>query len=213
MTLIKRITSILALGPVIALALPLVLQPATALGNSEPDDSGTTVTKKKGAKTILKGTQKDGKKAKRKLFAIKCIKGKIWDNTKRRCVAEEESSSLDHNSIYSYGRNLARAGLYHDALRVLYLAPNQGDPRVLNQLGFANRKLGNMGEALKYYHAAVASNPDFSLVREYLGEAYIQLGQLEKAREQLTQIERICGGKACRDYSMLSKIMVESQLR
>ena len=73
--------------------------------------------------------------------------------------------------------------------------------------------LGKLDVALGYYRAAVAEDPDFSLVREYLGEAYIQLGLLEKAREQLSEIERICGSKACNEYGQLANLIVDSQIR
>ena len=78
-------------------------------------------------------------------------------------------------------------------------------------LGFSNRKSGRMDVALGYYRKAVATDPDFSLVREYLGEAYIQLGMMEKAREQLTQIERICGSRVSDEYGQLASLIVENQ--
>jgi len=138
--------------------------------------------------------------------------GKIYNEKRKRCVKEaKKSSSLDQDLIFKDGRKLAYGGLYEDAIDVLSLAPNQGDPRILNMLGFSSRKLGRMDIAFSYYQRAVATDPDFSLVREYLGEAYIQLGLLEKAREQLTEIERICGGRTCSEYSQLASLMVKSQ--
>lgn len=211
MALKNPITQIAALVPVIALAMPLLMQPALTYAAGESEDSGT-LTKSDEDKT-LPGKKDDIKKEEKKKFVIKCLKGKIWDSTKKKCTAEEDTSSLDQDSIYTYGRYLARSEQYDDAIRVLKLAHDQSDPRVLNYLGYSNRKLGNMDEALGYYHAAISANPDFTLVREYLGEAYIQLGQLEKAREQLTQIQRICGNQTCREYAMLTKYMVDHQLR
>ena len=202
MNFIQKITSISTLLPIAALAVILIANPAVGFAAGESGESDVTATKKE-----------DGKEVKKKEFVLKCFGKRIWDKEEKKCVKEEKSSSLDQDSIYAHGRNLARAGQYNDAIRVLYLASDQSDPRVLNYLGYSNRKLGNMDNALKYYHAAVASNPDFSLVREYLGEAYIQLGMLEKAREQLTQIERICGAQTCREYSMLSKYMIDYQIK
>lgn len=152
-----------------------------------------------------------------------CEEGLVWDPnakalmglSKGKCVkpedvvkVEEEKQSL----IYDYGKWLAKQGSYNKAITVLYSAPDQHDPRVLNYLGYSHRKLGKMDEALGYYKAAIAQNPDFSLVREYLGEAYIQLGMLEQAREQLTEIERICGGKSCGEYGQLANLIVDSQI-
>ncbi|MFK5978662.1 MAG: tetratricopeptide repeat protein [Rhizobiaceae bacterium] len=126
---------------------------------------------------------------------------------------KKKSSSLDQDSIFRQGRSFAYAGDYEKAIVVLTSAPDQGDPRILNMLGFSNRKSGRMDVALGYYRKAVATDPDFSLVREYLGEAYIQLGMMEKAREQLTQIERICGSRVCEEYGQLASLIVKSQTK
>jgi len=150
----------------------------------------------------------------------KCKEGMVWDPEaktlfgKGKCVNAADlnkSGNQKQGLIYDYGKQLAKAGEYELAIATLKLAPDQGDPRVLNYLGYSHRKLGKMDEALGYYHAAIAHNPDFSLVREYLGEAYIQLGLLEQAREQLTEIERICGGRTCGEYGELARLIVDSQ--
>ncbi len=152
--------------------------------------------------------------------APKCKDGQVWDPNaatlfgKGKCVESadiKKPAPEKQSMIYNYGKSLAKSGEYDQAIRVLALAPDQNDPRVLNYLGYSHRKLGKMDEALTYYQAAIAQNPDFSLVREYLGEAYIQLGQLEQARAQLTQIERICGGRTCGEYGQLAKLIVDSQ--
>lgn len=149
----------------------------------------------------------------------KCKQGQVFDPEARtllgkgKCVNAADIKKPDKQKqslIYDYGKSLAKAGDYELAIATLKLAPDQDDPRVLNYLGYSNRKLGRMDEALGYYHAAVAKNPDFSLVREYLGEAYIQLGMLEQAREQLTEIERICGGRACGEYGQLAEMIVRA---
>jgi len=201
-----------------ALALPLLALPVSTYSATELDNVAPRCKTGKiwnfARKRCMDADDIDsGKASAKKNPPIKCVGKRVWNAKRKRCVADEKSSSLDQETIYTYGRDLARAGKFDDALRVLYLVPDQNDPRVLNYLGYTNRKLGNMDTALEYYHAAVASNPNFTLVREYLGEAYIQLGQLEKAREQLTHLERICGNNTCREYSMLAKYMVDSQLQ
>lgn len=152
-----------------------------------------------------------------------CPEGEVWDPEAKRlfgkgkCVKEADLKTKPEEEkqglIYDYGRSMAKAGHFEKAIGALKMAPDQDDPRVLNYLGYSNRKLGNMDVALGYYRAAVAKDPDFSLVREYLGEAYIQLGLLEKAREQLSEIERICGSKACGEYGQLANLIVDSQTR
>ena len=152
----------------------------------------------------------------------KCKTGQVWDPNaatlfgKGKCVAAADVKKPEKQKqgmIYDYGKWLAKNGDFAEAIATLQLAPDQSDPRVLNYLGYSHRKLGKLDQALGYYHAAVAQDPDFSLVREYLGEAYIQLGELEAAREQLTQIERICGGRSCGEYGQLADLIVDSQLK
>ena len=142
---------------------------------------------------------------------IKCKKGKVWDKKKKKCIDKEETSSLDQDSIYETGRDLAYVGRYEEAITILGLVHNHQDVRVLNMLGFSHRKSGNMDLALSFYQKAIDHNPDYSLVREYLGEAYIQLGMLEKAREQLSEIERICSGRTCGEYRKLADLIVAEQ--
>jgi len=202
--------------PVIGLVLGLgVGQPAYAAGGDGGSDSGG-----------------DGGGAASQSFVPKCKKGFVRaPGPKFKCIPKpaknagakkkkgffnffkKKSSSLDQDSIFKLGRGLAYAGDYEKAIIVLAGAPDQGDPRILNMLGFSNRKSGRMDVALGYYSKAVASDPDFSLVREYLGEAYIQLGMMEKAREQLTQIERICGSRVCEEYGQLATLIVKSQTK
>ena len=184
--------------PAIALMASLNLSlPALAAGDGD-NDSGTKPA----------DSSDDTKKS---LFQIKCKEGKVWVKEKLRCIDEAEIEKEDQSSIYELGRDFAYAGDYLEAIRTLTKAPDQTDPRVLNMLGFSNRKLGQMDIALAYYRKAVASNPDYSLVREYLGEAFIQLGMLEKAREQLTEIERICGSRNCDEYGKLAALIVDGQ--
>jgi tetratricopeptide (TPR) repeat protein len=141
----------------------------------------------------------------------KCATGKIYDKKQKKCV-DEDTSSLNQDSIFETGRALAYSERYDEAIRVLSLAKDKSDPRVLNMLGYSHRKTGQIELALGFYEQSIAQNPNYSLVREYLGEAYIELGMLEKAREQLSEIERICESRSCDEYHQLASLMVKSQL-
>jgi tetratricopeptide (TPR) repeat protein len=188
--------------PIVAFAAAMLISAGAAFAAGE-SSSGTTETNTGNTATLPQ----------------KCKEGMVWDPNaktlfgKGKCVnaADLKKNGNKQGMIYDYGKQLAKAGEYELAIATLKLAPDQNDPRVLNYLGFSHRKLGRMDEALGYYHAAIAQNPDFSLVREYLGEAYIQLGLLEQAREQLTEIERICGGRTCGEYGELARLIVGSQ--
>lgn len=133
-----------------------------------------------------------------------CSKNKVWDAKQKKCVPVQKSSNLSDDNIYDGARDLAYHGRYDEAIVLLKLANNPQDPRILNYLGYSTRKLGRVEEGLTYYQAALKADPDYTLVMEYMGEAFLQLGQVDKAREQLTAIERRCG-KGCREYSMLDQ--------
>lgn len=73
-------------------------------------------------------------------------------------------------------------------------------PDVLNYMGFASRKLGRFDAALAYYDEALRIDPAHLGATEYLGELYIQMGQVERARSQLARLDRLCAyGCAQRD--------------
>jgi tetratricopeptide (TPR) repeat protein len=63
---------------------------------------------------------------------------------------------------------------------------------VLNYLGFASRKLGRLDAALGYYREALQLEPNHLGATEYLGELYIQMGELERARTQLARLDQLC---------------------
>ena len=62
----------------------------------------------------------------------------------------------------------------------------------LNLLGFTARKSGRLDVAGKYYDAALKLHPEHIGALEYQGELFLQLGKIEKAKTNLTKLEKIC---------------------
>jgi len=54
-----------------------------------------------------------------------------------------------------------------------------------NLVGFGYRKLGNYDKAIAAYTQAIGYKADYAPAHEYLGEAYLELGKLDRAKEQL----------------------------
>jgi predicted Zn-dependent protease len=125
------------------------------------------------------------------------------DKPKPKPKPKPKDSSLNQDQTYSLGYWQAKNGQYDAALATLRSAPNQNDPRVQTMTGFTLRKLGRVDEAFGYYFKALATRPDATTTRQYLGEAYLQIGDPARAREQLAEIARRCG-TACEDYVALS---------
>jgi predicted Zn-dependent protease len=129
-------------------------------------------------------------------------KGKKSKGKKKK--SKEKTGSLSDDQIYSLGYWQAKSGQYGAALDTLRSAGHSNDPRIETMIGFTLRKLGRLEEAMGYYDRVLASHPDRTTTRQYLGEAFLQLGQPDKAREQLGEIAKRCG-TACEDYRLLAE--------
>ena len=132
----------------------------------------------------------------------KCKKGEVKDKN-GKCV-KASSGVLPDEDLYQQGRALAKAGEYDWALTVLSAISNQNDPRVLNYIGYSYRKSGDIDKGVAYYHKALAIDPNYVLVREYLGEGYIAAGKVNLARAELAEIAKRCG-TTCEEYQDLAE--------
>lgn len=116
---------------------------------------------------------------------------------------KNRQGALDQDQIYSVGYWQAKSGQYAAALATLQTAQDQSDPRIQTMIGFTLRKLGRVDEAMGYYQRVLAAHPDRTTTRQYLGEAFLQIGDPAKAREQLAEISKRCG-TSCEDYQLLA---------
>lgn len=130
-----------------------------------------------------------------------CKDGKVWDIEKKECV-EPKKSGFNDDQLYKAAREFAYAGQYGNAIEVLHLAKNQDDPRILNYLGYANRKSGHMELGMRYYRKALQADDNYILARSYMGQALIEQGDTEGAKVQLVEI-RDRGGENSWAYRSL----------
>jgi len=96
--------------------------------------------------------------------------------------------------LYSEALRLINLGEYDAAISDLraagiILGPH---PDVLTYIGFANRKKNQKDAAFAYYSAALTIAPDHLSANEYLGEYYVELGDLESAQAQLDILNELC---------------------
>lgn len=138
----------------------------------------------------------------------RCAQHKQGSSAWKRCMGQRKKLK-DDVDVYAAGYWLAKAGEHAAALDVLRSASNQADPRIQTMIGFSLRMLGHVDEAMAYYAAALAANPDLTSTRQYLGEAYLQKGDRIAALGQLGEIERRCG-KTCEDYRLLATAIERS---
>lgn len=121
-----------------------------------------------------------------------CEKGFVWDKKKEECV-KIEASIMPDDEIYKNARELAYDGQYDNALKLLAMADNPRDPRILTYQGYANRKAGRVAKGMEYYQQALNIDPTFVLARSYMGQAFVQTGQIDAAEEELVQIAALSG--------------------
>jgi Flp pilus assembly protein TadD len=139
-----------------------------------------------------------------------CPKGKVYSQQKQMCV-DAQSGIVDDRSLTAYAYRLAREARYEEALAMLDLLREPNTPEALNYRGYATRKLGRVDEGIGYYLQAVALDPDYTLVREYLGEAYLTKGDVASAKLQLAEIEKRCG-TTCESYGELAEAIAGSDI-
>jgi tetratricopeptide (TPR) repeat protein len=70
----------------------------------------------------------------------------------------------------------------------------------------------NMDLVFKHYNEALRHNPKHRGAHEYIGEAYLMVGKLGKAKEHLVQLDRLCFFP-CGEYSDLKKAVAEYEAK
>jgi Flp pilus assembly protein TadD len=73
-----------------------------------------------------------------------------------------------------------------------------------NLLGYSYRNLKRYDDALVAYKQALTLDPKHRGAHEYIGIAYIQMGQLDKAKEHLDALDKICLF-SCEEYRDLKE--------
>ena len=118
--------------------------------------------------------------------------------------AVDNMSSTDAPDLTSV-RAKIKAQDYAAALAELRdLAEDTQQADVYNLLGFALRKTGDFKTSLTYYTKALELQPDHKAAREYLGELYVETGNMEKAKEQLAALAKLCPS-GCEEREDLQK--------
>ena len=61
-----------------------------------------------------------------------------------------------------------------------------------NLMGFSLRKLGDYKQAYTFYRKALDFDPVHKGAHEYLGELYVETGQMAKAKGELAALVKLC---------------------
>jgi Tfp pilus assembly protein PilF len=73
-----------------------------------------------------------------------------------------------------------------------------------NWLGYATRRNGDAARAVALYEKALAIDPKHRGAHEYIGEAYLVLGDLAKAKAHLARLDALCFF-SCEEYRDLKR--------
>jgi Flp pilus assembly protein TadD len=75
---------------------------------------------------------------------------------------------------------------------------------IQNYIGYAYRRLHQMGPAIGHYQQALMLNPRHRSAHEHLGEAYLVLGEPARAQQLLAALENLCL-IPCEEYDDLKR--------
>ena len=129
-----------------------------------------------------------------------------------RALAVDTVTSRDAPDLTSV-RAKIKAKSYPAALAELkVLAETHQHADVYSLMGFSFRKTGDYTSALTYYKKALDYDADHKGAHEYLGELYVETGDLPKAREQLAILTRLCP-QGCEEREDLEKALASAPAR
>lgn len=83
---------------------------------------------------------------------------------------------------------------------------------VYNLMGFSLRKTGDHKQAYTFYRKALDFDPEHKGALEYLGELYVETGQVDKARENVVLLKKLCPG-GCEELADLEQAIASAAPR
>lgn len=121
---------------------------------------------------------------------------------------QPQAKPVDAN--YTRAKAMIEAKDYKGAVPLLQqvVAKDPKNADAYNLMGFATRKSGDAAGSLQYYQQALAVDPRHIGAYEYLGEAYLMMGRLPEAEQQLMRLDSLCTF-GCTEYRMLKAAIAD----
>lgn len=119
-------------------------------------------------------------------------------------AATTVATTVDHLAL---GRAAKEKSDWKTAIAELTLAVAAApkNPDASNLLGYSYRKSGNLPKAFEFYAITLKLDPKHIGALEYQGEAFVESGQIVKAKANLVKLATVCKNKTCEQYVDLSK--------
>ena len=129
-------------------------------------------------------------------------------------AVSSSSGTASKSADFTAGETAAMDGNFEAAVgylsKVVNTDPTNADG--YNLLGFSYRKLGNVELAFENYRAALEIEPNHQGANEYIGELYLQLGDLANAEKHLKVLDEACFF-GCQAYTDLKTAIKKFKLR
>jgi tetratricopeptide (TPR) repeat protein len=92
------------------------------------------------------------------------------------------------------------------------VAKDPGNARYHNLYAYSVRRgpSPDMSLVFKHYNEALRIDPEHRGAHEYIGEAYLMVGNLEKAKEHLKVLDRLCFFP-CDEYTQLKRAIAQHE--
>jgi tetratricopeptide (TPR) repeat protein len=122
----------------------------------------------------------------------------------------ESSPAKPVDPNFTRAKAMIQARDYQGALPLLQqvVAKDPKNADAYNLMGFATRQSGNPAGSLQYYQHALAIDSRHIGAYEYLGEAYLMLGRLQEAEQQLARLDSLCTF-GCAEYRQLKAAIAD----
>jgi tetratricopeptide (TPR) repeat protein len=119
---------------------------------------------------------------------------------------ENVSRGKPEDPDYTAAVRAIKADKYGEAIPLLQrvVGRDAKNADAFNWLAYATRRNGDASAALPLYEKALAIDPKHRGAHEYIGEAYLVLGNVAKAKEHLARLDSLCF-LPCSEYRDLKK--------
>ncbi|WP_163163135.1 hypothetical protein [Bradyrhizobium uaiense] len=136
------------------------------------------------------------------------IKPEAWPICTTMTSVTPDADWVQLDPDFKAGKRALLAGDWNGAIAAFELAalraPLNADTQ--NYIGYAYRRLRQLGPAMGHYQQALMLNPRHRSAHEHLGEAYLMLGESAKAEQLLTALGNLCL-IPCEEYGDLKRIL------
>jgi Flp pilus assembly protein TadD len=109
-------------------------------------------------------------------------------------AAGSSTTTTEESGAFAEGKKAVADQNWAEAISQFKMATQQSpnDADAWNMLAYSYRMSGDIEAAFANYQTALAIDPDHKDANEYIGEAYLQIGDLAGAQKHLDKLDEIC---------------------